>query len=168
MQDPFQTLNMPPRFDLNEAELHAAFIRLSAEHHPDRHTDPVDQAQAAEKAAEVNQAYNLLRNPETRADALLKLKGGPAKEDDKSLPPDLLMEMMEIREQLEQAAADNNQAQLDLHRAWAGEQRDKHLTTIADLFRQHPNKLSDDAAKNIRLELNTLRYIQRMIDQMPG
>ena len=168
MPDPFQMLGLPPRFDLNQADLHAKFIQASSATHPDRYTDPVQQAQAAERAAEVNQAYAVLSDPERRADALLTLLGGPAKDQDKSLPPALLMDMMEVREQLEQAVADNNQAELDKLRDWADDQRDAHLKMIKNLFADTQDELPAGAAKSIRLELNALRYIQRMLDQMPG
>jgi molecular chaperone HscB len=167
MPDPFQTLGLPPRFDLNGADLHAKFIHASAANHPDRYTDPVDQADAAERAAEINHAYAVLSDPERRADALLTLLGGPGKSDDKSLPPDLLMDMMETRERMEEAIAENNRAELDQLRAWANAQRDAHLKKIESLFADHHETLAPDTAKSIRLKLNTLRYIQRMLDQMP-
>lgn len=167
MPDPFQTLGLPPRFDLNEADLHAKFIQASSANHPDRYTDPIDQADAAERAAAINQAYTILADPERRADALLTLLGGPAKDQDKSLPPALLMDMMETRERMEEAIAENNQAELDGLRTWANQQRETHLKIIQSLFANKDVLLPDDA-KAIRLELNTLRYIQRMLDQMPG
>ena len=171
MPDPFDTLGLPPRYDLDPADLHARFIHASAGTHPDRYTDPVEQSQAAERAAEVNHAYAVLSDPERRADALLTRMGGPAKDEDKSLPPDLLMDMMEVREQLEEAIAQENHVELDKLRTWAHGQRDAHLKTIADLFadpNHAPDTLPADIAKAIRLELNALRYIQRMLDQMPG
>ncbi len=165
MPDPFKTLGLPARYDLDPTDLHTRFIQASAATHPDRYTDPVDQAQAAERAAEVNHAYAVLSDPERRADALLTLLGGPAKEQDKSLPPDLLMDMMETREQLEEAIAQENLDELNKLRDWANDQRDAHLKSIADLFADTQDTLP---AKSIRLELNALRYIQRMLDQMPG
>ncbi len=168
MPDPFQTFDLGPRFDLDEADLHARFIRASQASHPDRHTDPVDQAQAAEHAAEINHAFAVLSDPERRADALLTLLGGPAKDQDKSLPPDLLMDMMETRERLEEAIAKDNRAELDKLRAWAHDQRGAHLKRIADLFAETRDGLPADTAKAIRIELNALRYIQRMLEQMPG
>ena len=168
MPDPFKTLGLPAKFDLDEGELHAKFIHASAQAHPDRHTDPVAQAEAAERSAEINQAYAVLSDPERRADALLTLLGGPAKGEDKSLPPALLMEMMEVREELEEAVADNNTKELERLRGWASDQRHTHLTTVAELFEGAEAPLDEAAAKAIRLELNTLRYIQRMLEQMPG
>ena len=73
MQDVFQILGLPHRFDLDPAELHARFIHQSSTSHPDRHTDPIAQAQAAEQSAEVNHAYAVLSDPHRRADALLVL-----------------------------------------------------------------------------------------------
>ncbi len=172
MPDPFKTLGLPPRFDLDQADLHARFIQASSTHHPDRHTDPVAQAEAAERSAEINQAYAVLSDPERRADALLTLLGGPAKDQDKSLPPDLLMDMMEVRENLEEAVAANNAMELEKLRGWANDQREAHLSKVADLFdnasTSPPDALLPGAvAKAIRLELNTLRYIERMLEQMP-
>jgi molecular chaperone HscB len=167
MQDPFKTLGLPRRYDLNEADLHPKFIQLSSVNHPDRYSDPVDQADAAERSAEINQAYATLKDPQRRADALLILIGGPAKEQDKSLPPDLLMDMMETRESMEEAIAQGNLTQLDELRAWGQDQKEAHLKKIADLFGEHENNLPEDAGKTIRVELNTLRYIQRMLEQMP-
>ncbi len=167
MFDPFKTLEVPTTFDLEDAELHMKFIQASSLHHPDRHTDPVKQAEAAEKSAAINQAYAILSDPERRADALLQQLGGPAKEDDKSLPPALLMEMMEVRETLEEAIADNNKMELEKLRGWAHDQKHTHLTKIAQLFDKAGDVLSEADAKAIRLELNALRYIQRMLEQMP-
>jgi len=168
MPDPFETLGLPRRYDLADTDLHAKFIQLSSAAHPDRYTDPVQQADAAEHAAEINQAYAALKDPEKRADVLLTLQGGPAKDQDKSLPPDLLMDMIEIREQLEEAIEKNDQPELDKLRAWADAQRDEHLQKVAGLFGDCPDYLPDDTGKAIRIELNTLRYIQRMLEQMPG
>lgn len=171
MPDPFATLQLPRRFEVDPAELHRRYIQASAATHPDRYTDPVEQAQAAERAAEVNQAYAVLSDPERRADALLTLLGGPAKDEDKSLPPDLLMDMMEVRERLEDAVASNDQKELANLQAWANDQRESHLKKITALFHEvgdNTETIPADTAKAVRLELNTLRYIQRMLDQMPG
>lgn len=167
MDDVFHILGLPRRFDLDLAELHARFIHQSSTHHPDRHTDPIAQAQAAEQSAEINHAYAVLSDPQRRADALLTLSGGPAKDQDKSLPPELLMDMMETRERMEEAVAADDQAELDRLRAWAHDQRQTHLAKVAGLFKDAGDTLAPSDAGAIRLELNALRYIQRMLDQMP-
>ncbi len=159
--DPFETLGVEPRFDLDETDLHQRFIRATAAAHPDRYLDPLEQADAADRASQINHAYRVLSDPESRANALLATLGGPAKEDDPSLPPDLLMDMMEVREEMEAAIEANDSADLERLRKWAEGRRAEHLDRIAAHFG------ANDLAQ-VRLELNAMRYIERMLEQMPA
>ena len=161
MPDPFATLGLPPRYDLDADELERRVLALSSELHPDRFTDPLEQADAAERIAAVNHAHRTLRDPATRAAALLDLHDEPGG-DDKALPPELLMGVMEVREALEEATAAGDQAELERLRRWAEDQRDQRLAEIAELFDATP---VDGAA--VRVQLNALRYATRMLEQMP-
>ncbi len=163
MSDPFAILGLPPRFDLDEAELHARYLSAAAATHPDRFADPLEQAEAADRAALLNDAYRTLTDPEQRANALLRMLGGSAKQDDNTLPPDLLMDMMDVRERMEDAIASSDADALAALRTWADQQRKSHLDRIAALFAAEPPDL-----KQVRIELNALRYIERMIEQMPA
>ena len=161
MSDPFAVLGIEPRFDLDLQALHQRFIAAAAVTHPDRYLDPLEQSEAAARTAEINEAYATLCDPERRANALLLVQGGPAPEDDKSLPPDFLMEMMEVREEMEQAVDKDDEAELRRLRHWADQQRRGHLEQIKTLF-------AAEDAQAVRHELNALRYIERMLEQMPA
>jgi molecular chaperone HscB len=168
--DPFRLFDLPWRFDLDEALLHRRFIDKSAANHPDRFTDPLDQADAAERSAAINGAYQTLTDPEKRANCLLALMGGPSGADDKSLPTDLLMQMMETRQRMEEAIAEQNADTLRELADWARDQRAAHLGEIAGQFDK--TSRNDGATRNealtaVRLQLNALRYIERMLEQMP-
>jgi len=167
----FDILKVPRSFAIDEQQVRKNYLQQSAACHPDRFTDPVQQAEAAEQSARLNHAYQALLDPEQRANTLIALHGGPAKEDDQSLPPDLLMEVMEAREELEAALENNEQATIDKLHDWAVAQRSERLETIATLFEQVRTGGTEhraDTLKRVRLELNALRYFQRMLDQMPG
>jgi len=169
MNDPFDTFDLEHRFDIDQTMLQKRFIEKSAAHHPDRYTDPIEQADAAAATAQVNEAYRLLADPEARANALLAHFGGPAKDEDKSLPPDLLMEMMEVREKQEEAEADDDEAKIAELRTWAAKQRRDRLDQIAAAFKLLDDQSDRDATlKSIRLHLNALRYFERMLEQLPG
>lgn len=175
MRDAFDIMDMPRRFDLDQKALHRRFIELSAAHHPDRFTDALDQADAAERAAAINEAYRTLSDPERRAGALLAVLGGAAKEDDKSLPPNLLMEMMEVRERMEEAIAEDDKATLAELRTWAEGQRRAYLDATAKLFDEALRARAEDAGADVsealgavRMQLNALRYFERMLEQMPA
>ncbi len=166
MDDAFEVLGVEPRFNLDTDALERRMLALSSELHPDRFTDPLDQADAAERIAAVNGAYRALRDPATRAAALLAvrgdgLRGGAVPGDDKALPPELLMEVMEVREALEEAEAAGDAAELARLRAWAEGERDGRLAEVGRLFKREPV----DAAA-VRVQLNALRYAERMLEQM--
>lgn len=166
MDDPFAALGLPRRFDVDLADLHRRFIAATATTHPDRFEDPVDQAEAAERSAAVNEAYRVLKDPEARAEVYLALLGNPG--DAKALPPDLLMEMMEVREELESAQESGDTESLQRLQAWAEEHRNDRLSRIAEAFRAiEAGGCPIENGKKARLELNSLRYFRRMLEQMP-
>src|SRR5262245_47105293 len=110
LPDPFDTLGLEPRFDLDPGALQTAWLRRSASVHPDAigrgggggsadaggPPDPESDA-----AAQLNLARQTLENPESRADALLRRLGGPTREQERSLPPGFLAEIMSIREEID-------------------------------------------------------------------
>jgi molecular chaperone HscB len=166
MTNPFEVLGVPARFDLDQAELHRRFIALSAANHPDRFLDPLAQADAAGRAAQINGAYKVLAEPQSRAEALLAVLEGPGAAEDKSLPADLLATMMTAREEMDQAVAAGDEPTLSRLRAWAQEQRGKLLAQVAGLFAQTGDLQRGPAARReVRLTLNALRYFQRMLEQ---
>ncbi|MFI4860442.1 MAG: Fe-S protein assembly co-chaperone HscB [Phycisphaerales bacterium JB063] len=167
MDDPFDLLQIEPGFEIDEAALQSRFLAQSAQCHPDRFADPLEQADAADRMSRVTQAYRVLRDPESRARALLALRGGsaePGTDAGQALPPDLLMEVMEVREAMEEAIASQDSAALAKLRAWAQGEQSQRLENIAMLFGQ---PASDKNTAAIRLELNALRYMVRMLEQMP-
>jgi len=176
MFDPFDTLGLPRRFELDEAELHRAFIRRSAETHPDRFADPLEQADAAERAAEVNAAYRALKDPHARAQTLLGLLGADGGIDEKALSPDLLMQVMEIREEMDDAVASGDRATLDRIAQWARDERSARLGEIRDLFRTAEQAgggeltvpMDPELVQAVKLRLNAIRYFQRTLEQMPA
>lgn len=171
MQDnPFKLLNIPMQFDVDTKALRLAFIQQSAMNHPDRFIDPLEQADAAEKSASINKAYQTLKKPFDRASAMIKMLSDSPIADTKQLPPNLLMEMMEIREELEEAQANQNQAELDRLKKWAHQQESQHMQTVAqslDQASQSPAGQRSDLLAKATEQLNALRYIQRMLEEFP-
>ena len=163
MPDAFDLLDVPARFDLDPEALRQRMLERTAASHPDRFDDPVEQADAAERTAALNGAYRELADPERRARLLLKRAGQEAgSDDDESLPPAMLMEVMEVREELEAATEAGDAAKLAELRRWAEGQRAEHFIALE----AHFGKSEVDGAA-VRKTLNALRYVQRMLEQMP-
>jgi molecular chaperone HscB len=105
MHDYFERLGLPRRFSIDAAGLERAYLAGSRAVHPDYHAagSDADLAVSTEASAAVNEAYTTLRDPFTRADHLLGLLGGPTAGEHKQMPPAFLAEMLEAREQVEEA-----------------------------------------------------------------
>lgn len=166
--DPFALLGLPRQFEIAAAQLQAAYLKRAAAHHPDRIADPIEQAEAARHAARLNDARATLADDERRANALLQLLGGPTKEQDKSLPDGFLMDMMDIRQQMEEALASNDPEHRRRLEKWALQQRQDYINTVSSLFKKAGDNTppSDELFREIRMQLNAWRYIERMIEQL--
>lgn len=163
--DPFETLALPARFDLDPASIERAYLGVIARTHPDQSGVRADEAA---DAAAANRARQVLADPERRANALLARLGGPAKEQDQSLPDGFLMEMMETREAIESAFARGEDR--SRWREWAAGQRRMYIARVAQLFGSLPaGGASSQPLRDIRRELNAWRYVERLIEQLdPG
>lgn len=162
--DPFALFGLDRRFSIDEQALRQQFLHESARMHPDRFPDPLDQADAVDQMSRLTDAYRVLCDPEARARALLSLSGVEDESGKDKLPPDLLMHVMEVREEMEAAIESDDRAELDRLRKWATEQRSQHFEQLAAIL---DRDLDQALAAKARLELNALRYMQRMLEQMP-
>ena len=92
MTDHFALLNTLRRPWLDPDLLKQTFFTLSAELHPDRvhDADPVEKRRANERYAELNAAYQCLREPRERLRHLLELELGAKPSDLTQVPEDLM------------------------------------------------------------------------------
>lgn len=98
----FAILSLEPSFDLAPAALESAYFAAQRQYHPDRSAgkSAEEKLRAAQKSSDVNEAYNTLKQPLTRAQHLLALAGVTVLDEANSTKPDkaLLMEIMELQE----------------------------------------------------------------------
>lgn len=128
-----------------------------------------DDLEAEAAAAALNQARGVLTDPESRAEALLLRLGGPRKEDDRTLPPTFLAEMMEVREEIEAAigqAGEEAAAARMKWEEWARERRRGHIARVGELFAGGAGSGDPSALRQVRIELNMWRYAERLIEQL--
>ena len=88
----------------DKAELARKYFELQKKFHPDFYTNEneAEQENATMQSAEINKAFNIFRNPEKTLEYYLQLKGVITTEEKFHLPPDFLMEMMELNETFEE------------------------------------------------------------------
>jgi len=159
-------LEVEPRFDLDPADIRMRVVRFSAKLHPDRAADPVLAQEHSEQLAAINAAARILEDDEQRAEALLKVLGGPSASDDRSLPDGFLQEILDTRMELEDVLKRDDEAGLARMESWAKEERQAHIDRVRSLFGDDPARASADDLVAIRSALNTWRYVERMIEQL--
>lgn len=120
-QNHFALFGLAPAFAIDLARLTQLYRDIQAQVHPDRFTDRSSQERrlSLQWATHVNEAYETLRQPASRARYLLQLHGIEAlDETNTAMPADFLMEQMEWREAIMDARAGRNVDELEhlLHR----------------------------------------------------
>ncbi len=168
-QDAFTFFGIDVKFDIDPTDLERRFLELSRLLHPDKQIarqspEPLSarKTRALVLAASMNQHYATLKAPMKRAEHLLRALGGPTADKDRRTPPNFLPEMLEVREEIEDAKAAKNRPLLET-RLREFEQRDAATRDrIAKLFATPaPGALSD-----IRVELNAIKYFVNILDEL--
>lgn len=156
--DHFARLGVPVAFDLDRAQLERGYFGFQRIVHPDRFAakSAKERALSQAQAVAVNDAWEALRDPLSRAAYLLQLRGAPLPGDDKTVDDaELLMAALEDREALEEA---RNGAAVD--KVLMGAERG-YDATVAALSRAFAEDELDKARK---LTLK-LRYLAKFRDE---
>jgi molecular chaperone HscB len=156
--DHFARLGLPAALELEPASLDRAYFALQRQWHPDRFVarPPDERARASTEAAALNDAYRTLKDPLSRAVYLAELRGVELPGDGKTIDdPDLLMEAMEAREALHEAASPDA---VEALAAQAKRRAQEALKGLADLF------LREDKPA-IRKTLLRLRYFDKFAEE---
>lgn len=98
----FELFEIPVQLKVDNKSLSVKFFELSRKYHPDYfvNKENKDQAEALEKSALLNKAYKTFQSTDDTIKYVLQLKGLLEEEEKYELPPDFLMEVLEINEQL--------------------------------------------------------------------
>ena len=116
MQNHFELFGLPARFDVDLNALDAAYREVQGRVHPDRFVNATDAEKrvAMQWATRANEAYQMLKNPQKRAQYLIELNGVDLQtESNTAMPMAFLMQQMEWREALGDARASKDASALD-------------------------------------------------------
>ncbi|MDH5190419.1 MAG: co-chaperone HscB [Gammaproteobacteria bacterium] len=100
----FELFGLPVSFEVDLNTLSEHYRELQRVSHPDKFANATDQERrlAVQQAAQINEAFRVLKDPLERGKYLLALQGiNLDEETDTSMDPQFLMQQMELRESLE-------------------------------------------------------------------
>ena len=165
--DDFELFGVPQQFAQERSALDARWKELQREAHPDRFAAHGAAAQrvAMQWSVRINEAYQRIKEPLRRAAYLCELHGAPIQaEDNTAMPGAFLMQQMEWREALEEAASADDVDALD---AEVQQARSATLAQCADLIDVHGDFAG--AAQQVRALMFIARFaqdIERRQDQL--
>ena len=98
----FELFDIPVSLNVDKGSLAKKYFELQKKYHPDFYTqaDEAEQQEVLEKSSAINKALKVLQNKDNTIKYLLQLKGLLQEEEKYPLPPDFLMEVMELNENL--------------------------------------------------------------------
>lgn len=163
----FELFGLPAVFDLDLADLAMRYRESARQVHPDRYASGSDQERrlAMQVTALVNEAFQTLKEPITRAQYLLRLRGVDMGGDtDTAMDSAFLVEQIELRERLEDALH-SAQAKQRLTELAAQVQQRMDETTHALSAQLEPGTNNETARRIVR-ELQFLDKLRRQIADM--
>ena len=167
--DSFELFGLRRSYDVDLEALHRRYLALSRVIHPDIAGGEASQQrrQALNLSAELNLAYETLRDPVARAQYMLSLAGGPSASEMKIVPPSLLGEILVLREAIEEARESGDTATLQTIKQEVTAKRQVTLGKIGDLARQM-ECWSSDIRRQLREQLNIIKYWTSLLEQIPA
>jgi molecular chaperone HscB len=156
--DYFAVFGVDRRYDADLAQLEARYRELSRKLHPDRYATADARARRAslQRSVQLNEAWRTLKDSFRRAEYLLSLAGLTLA---KEVPPALLMETLELREELGDARAAGDEAKVQ---AMAAAMRARVAAAMQIV---HDGLAAGDHAR-VAGELVALRYYRRFMDEV--
>lgn len=178
-RDFFEVFGLPRAFHLDAAELERRYLALQKETHPDRFAKalPRERMEAMVRNTELNDAYKVLKEMRPRAEYLLRLEGVDIGEERPRavsgetrqlvLDPQLLIEIMSLREALAEARSDEDEAEVQRLTAEVRGRQEAAMQIVEDGFSAYErgDKGQLDA---IARALVSLRYYGRFMDDVEG
>jgi molecular chaperone HscB len=133
--DAFELLGLPARYDLDVQVIERAFFERCKETHPDRFAaaPAAERVAALSRSRALNDAYQVVKNPIARAEYLLS-RAGVTIGDNERVEPELLMEVLELREELAEARVARQLPRIESLRAAMAGRRDSAVGKLNGLF----------------------------------
>lgn len=167
----FDFYDLPESFVLDEAALKRRYYQLSRELHPDFHAQstPAEQAEALRLSTLNTDAYRTLAAPDARMAYVLAQHGLLEEGQPQALPPDFLMEVMELNEQLMELEFEPDAAataRLQAEVAALADTLDAGIQPVLAGYAQLPSDHRPAALAQVRTYYLKKRYLLRLRQQL--
>lgn len=165
----FEFYEIKERFFIDEQKLKQQYLKLSKENHPDFFiTDKVRYDAAMDITSQNNTAYRVLKSFSSRVYYILKLNN-LLEEQGNKLPPDFLMEMMDLNEEIMDLKMDFDGTKLVALDKKVGVLADQWSTKIKELALQADDLQNTERTgilKKIKEFYSKQKYVLRLKESL--
>jgi molecular chaperone HscB len=166
----FNFYNIKESFLLDEAELRQLYLEKSKAYHPDFFTlaEEAEQARVLELSTLNNEAYRTLSDFDKRIAYILREKGILNEGNSKNqIPPDFLMEMMEVNEALMELEFDFDATLFQEKKEALQEKQAALLAAVmTDLEKQEADTDNLELLQPIHIYYLKTKYLQRLAENL--
>jgi molecular chaperone HscB len=168
----FELFGLPTQFTVDGSLLASQFRELQRRFHPDNFATASerDKLMAVQQAANINDAYQVLKNPISRAEYLLAQHDHDIRSEQKTLQdPLFLMEQMELREELEEIGSHQNpEEQLMDFESKVKKMHQQQLQLVADQIDNKNWITAADSVRKLKFIAKLLVEIERLEEKLLG
>ena len=165
----FEIFGLPIELKVNKTDLPKRFFELSRKFHPDFYANstPSEKEKALEITANLNKAFKTFQSEDDTIKYALQLKGLLEEEEKYQLPPDFLMEVLEINEKVMDAEDDPN-LKLHLQSAIDNLQTDIHEPVKEIIEHYQDGITTEKELLQVKEYYYKKKYLHRIQQQLNG
>ena len=156
----FELFDIPVNFRVDKNLVAKKYFELQKQFHPDffLQADDDEQASVLEKSSQINKALKVLKNETETIKYVLLLKGILEDEEKYQLPPEFLMEVMEVNEGLSESSKKQvNTLETEIY---------EPVKDIIENFR-YETTTTEELLK-VKEYYYKKKYLQRILDRLDG
>ncbi|MEO6669395.1 MAG: iron-sulfur cluster co-chaperone HscB C-terminal domain-containing protein [Ferruginibacter sp.] len=158
----FELFGLPVSPVVSKTSLSAKYFELQKQSHPDFYTQAteIEQDDSLKRSADINKAFTIFRDEQRTIEYFLQTTGMIIENEKYNLPPDFLMEMMEINEAIAEEDASAVAKKLAEYEA--------SLYGVVKPVIENYDKLNSSQADLLKLKeyYYKKKYLNRILDRL--
>ena len=157
----FELFEIPIAPAVDKSLLERKYFALQKKHHPDRfvNADDAESESMLQQSATVNKAYSIFKNSQKTIEYFLQVNGLIQTDEKYNLPPDFLLEMMELNESL----TEENERGIENK---VVEFEENIYKEIQPVIEQYTSNTSKQELGKLKEYYYKKKYLQRILDRL--
>lgn len=159
----FALFELPIAFEIDITKLNTRLRQLQSQFHPDKLTGN-ENASSQQNSAVINHAYDILVNPDSRANYLLELSGEELNTDHSIADLDFLDDAMEMRMALDDAESSSDHATINTLKANAEQRIDNQSQRFKQAYSEQDWSEAKDATQKLKFLVKLKKDMDTTLD----